>query len=114
MESEESSMTPTEPYRPPAHDGGGHPAAGTLGARYQKITEAGELFWATRYRKLQLLGRGGQGAVFLAHRLGADGFDRPVALKFFSPESYGDDSFYQEDMARVAQIAARVARIQHD
>src|SRR5205807_8992322 len=66
------------------------------------------------YRKLRLLGSGGQGAVFLANRLGADGFDRPVALKFFSPESYGDDSFYQEDMTRVAKVAARVARIQHD
>jgi serine/threonine protein kinase len=63
---------------------------------------------------LRLLGSGGQGAVFLANRLGADGFDRPVALKFFSPQSYGDDSFYQEDMTRVAQVAARVARIQHD
>ena len=107
-------MTPTEPYRQAAPDGAEPRAAGTLVARYQEVTAADELYWATRYRKLHLLGSGGQGAVYLAHRLGADGFDRPVALKFFSPESYGDDSFYQEDMTRVAQVAARVARVQHD
>src|SRR5262249_55165584 len=55
-----------------------------------------------------------QGAVYLADRRGCDGFSRPVALKVFSPEPYADVSAYDEDMTRVAAVAARVARVQHD
>ena len=47
-------------------------------ARYQEIAGTEDLRWRTRYRKLHLLGTGGQGAVYLAHRLGANGFARPV------------------------------------
>jgi serine/threonine-protein kinase len=86
----------------------------SLLARYQEFARANELRWAARYRKVRLLGTGGQGAVYLAHRLGADGFCRSVALKVFSPESYHDAASYQQDMASVGQVAARVARIQHD
>jgi serine/threonine-protein kinase len=72
------------------------------------------LTWLTRCRKLRLLGTGGQGVVFLAQRQGADDFTLPVALKVFSPESYRDGQAYDEDMARVASVAGRVALIQHD
>ncbi len=108
-------MTTTVSHSAPA-SGGYARGSGeeALVARYHEIARAGDLAWATRYRKLHLLGTGGQGAVYLAHRLGADGFARPVALKLFSPESYRDADSYQEDMARVARVAARVARIQHD
>ncbi len=85
-----------------------------LHARYEEIAWAEELRWDTRYRKQRLLGAGGQGAVYLADRLGSDGFVRPVALKVFSPEPYKNDDSYRDDMARVAQIGASVALIQSD
>ena len=100
------------PSPPTALDTG--PSEKALAARYQEITGADDLRWPTCYRKLHLLGAGGQGAVYLAQRLGADGFARPVALKVFSPESYRDARSYHEDMVRVGHVAARVARIQHD
>jgi serine/threonine-protein kinase len=37
-----------------------------------------------------------------------------VALKIFSPERYEDSRGYDEAMARIAQVAARVAQIQQD
>jgi serine/threonine-protein kinase len=85
-----------------------------LAARYEEIAYADDLSWPALFRKVRLLGAGGQGAVYLAHRLGADGFARPVALKVFSPEPYRDAEAYHEDMAGVSRVAARVARIQHD
>src|SRR4051794_12231491 len=103
-------MTSTVLYRTPT------PPRGETGAleqalvdRYRQIADTEDLRWATRYRKLHLLGTGGQGAVYLAHRLGANGFTRPVALKIFSPESYRDAGSYQEDMANVGKVAAGVA-----
>jgi serine/threonine-protein kinase len=52
--------------------------------------------------------------VYLADRLGADGFERPVALKVFSPETYHTDQSYLDDMKRVGAVSARVALIQSD
>ncbi len=83
-------------------------------ARYRALTEADALAWQACYRKVRVLGRGGQGTVYLAERQGTDGFRLPVALKAFSPEPYRDGAAYDEDMARVAHVAARVATIQHD
>jgi eukaryotic-like serine/threonine-protein kinase len=108
-------MTTTVPYNLPDADTSRRGLAEeALFARYEEIACADILRWSTRYRKLNLLGAGGQGAVYLAHRLGAHGFTRPVALKVFSPESYRDGASYHEDMASVGLIAARVAKIQHD
>lgn len=90
------------------------PGESTLVARYEEIALGEEIGWASHYRKERLLGAGSQGAVYLAHRLGADGFERPVALKAFSPETYRDDRAYKEDMAKVGQVSARVALIQSD
>jgi serine/threonine-protein kinase len=81
-------------------------------ARYEEIAWSEQIHGQTHYRKERLLGAGGQGAVYLAQRLGADGFVRPVALKAFSPETYAGDQPYLEDMARVGQVCARVALIQ--
>ena len=107
--------TTTVPYvHPGSGDGQGGLGEAALFARYEEIACAEDLRWVTHYRKAHLLGAGGQGAVYLAHRLGAHGFTRPVALKVFSPESYRDVASYHEDMAKVGQIAARVAAIQHD
>ena len=90
------------------------PCEEELLARYQSIVDAQGLSWATHCRKLGLLGAGGQGVVFLGQRQGTDQFTLPVALKVFSPQSYRDREAYEEDMGRVAQVAARVALIQHD
>src|SRR5580765_2742785 len=102
-------MTSTEPYYTPSpgRDALGNHEQALVG-RYQQIADTEDLHRTTRYRKLHLLGTGGQGAVYLAHRLGAHGFTRPVALKIFSPESYRDASAYQDDMATVGLVAAGV------
>ena len=84
----------------PKGDGNRPPGEQDLLARYEEIAWAEELRWDTRYRKQRLLGAGGQGAVYLAERLGSDGFVRPVALKVFSPEPYKNDDSYRDDMAR--------------
>src|SRR5262245_47923 len=110
------TTTVSYPYNPGAskHDAAITPAGQALFARYEEIAFAEELHWDTRYRKQRLLGAGGQGAVYLADRMGADGFVRPVALKVFSPETYRSDQSYLEDMARVGQVSAKVALIQSD
>jgi serine/threonine protein kinase len=87
---------------------------GPLLAEYKSFAEGDSLSWDTHYADLKLLGRGGQGVVYLAHRKGADGFTLPVAIKVFSPESYKDEAAYHEDMARIAAVASKVALIQHD
>jgi len=81
---------------------------------YQHLISTQRLSWTTHHRMLRLLGTGGQGVVFLSERKGTDNFTLPVALKIFSPQHYEDTRAYEEDMLRIAQIAARVAQIQHD
>lgn len=90
------------------------PGSRALVARYEEIAWSQEIHWTSRYRKERLLGAGSQGAVYLAQRLGADGFARLVALKAFSPETYRDDQSYLDDMAHVGQVSGRVALIQSD
>jgi serine/threonine-protein kinase len=107
-------MTTTIPYQAPPGGAKRHIGEGALVGRYQEIAKTTDLRWSTHYRKLHLLGTGGQGAVYLAHRLGANGFARAVALKVFSPESYHDATAYADDMVKISQIASRVAGIQHD
>src|SRR5258707_8898455 len=110
------TSTVSYPYNSPGPRSEGNSSSGgqALFARYEEIAWAEDLRWDTRYRKQRLLGAGGQGAVYLADRLGADGFLRPVALKVFSPETYHSDQSYLEDMTRVGEISARVALIQCD
>lgn len=83
-------------------------------SRYRDLVHALHLHWPTHCRKVRLLGRGGQGVVYLAERQGSDAFTLPVALKFFSLQPYRDSAAYEEDMARIALVASRVATIQHD
>lgn len=85
-----------------------------LAARYRAILAGTDATWADRCRDVRLVGRGGQGVVFLAEQFGADGFSLHVALKVFSPEPYTTAAGYADDMARVAAIAARVAAVQHE
>ena len=81
---------------------------------YQDILSGRDTTWAVRCRNLRIVGRGGQGVVFLAQCEGADGFGIPVALKVFSPERYQTKLAYSLDMGRIAAIAARVAAVQHE
>jgi serine/threonine-protein kinase len=50
----------------------------------------------------------------LAERRGAASFSIPVALKFFSPASFQSLARYEEEMHRLAEVSAIVARIQVD
>lgn len=82
--------------------------------RYQRLLNAQHLGWTEHLRFERLLGTGGQGVVYLSHRRGCDDFTLPVALKFFSPERFGSQQEYDVAMHRMAQVACRVAKIQHD
>jgi serine/threonine-protein kinase len=83
-------------------------------SRYSEILDAGRLHWTEYHNLIRRLGSGGQGVVFLTTRRGSDDFTLPVALKIFSPERYESESLYDEAMARIAKVAARVAQIQQD
>lgn len=82
--------------------------------RYHALNRSSRITWAAEYRKLRLLGKGGQGTVYLSERRGTDLFRVPVALKIFSPELYRDVASYEEDMDRIGAVSSRVALIQHD
>ena len=98
----------------PLHPGMPGSCEGELFAQYRAIVQSPDLRWTTHYRKIRLLGKGGQGIVYLGERKDSDRFSLPVALKVFSPKPYRDAADYAEDMGRIAGIAARVALIQHD
>jgi serine/threonine-protein kinase len=70
--------------------------------------------WTVKYQLQKAIGAGGQGVVYLAHRLGADGITVPVALKVFNPNRYRSTARYRDDMARISRVAARLALIQQD
>jgi serine/threonine-protein kinase len=82
--------------------------------RYEELTRGGKVSWTGHHHMLRLLGRGGQGEVYLTEYRGTDGFTVPVAMKIFSPERYCDSRSYEDAMARIASIASTVALIQHD
>lgn len=108
------STTISEPTLGPALPGVQSQADDALLARYKALAHSDRIHWAAQYRKIRLLGKGGQGVVYLSERQGTDSFRLPVALKLFSPEQYRDAAAYHEDMGRIANIASRVALIQHD
>lgn len=81
---------------------------------YERLSKSGKVSWTGHHHMLRMLGRGGQGEVYLTEYRGTDGFTVPVAMKIFSPERYNGAAAYAEAMGRVATIAARVALIQHD
>lgn len=81
---------------------------------YEKMIAQQQLSWTGHYHLRKLLGRGGQGEVYLSEYRGTDEFTLPVAIKVFSPERYSSARRYDEAMGRIAGIAARIALIQHD
>jgi serine/threonine protein kinase len=94
--------------------GGFDPGGAELLTQYETLLKDASVRWAAEYKKIRMLGKGGQGVVYLSERQGTDLFRLPVALKIFSPESYRDVPSYLADMARIADISSRVALIQHD
>ncbi len=68
--------------------------------------------WTSDIRKKRILGKGGQGIVYLAEYL--DEFRWEKALKTFSARPYGDVKAYREDMQRMGRVASAVNRIHHD
>lgn len=85
-----------------------------LTGRYDEILATQKLSWTTHQRLNRLLGKGGQGVVYLSERRGADGFTLPIAVKIFSPARYRSAKDYDLAMERIAHVAARVAQIQQD
>ncbi|MCO8124611.1 serine/threonine protein kinase [Stieleria sp. TO1_6] len=81
---------------------------------YDRLIKRQKVSWTGHHHMLRLLGRGGQGEVYLTEYRGTDGFTVPVAMKIFSPEHYLSAHAYDEAMQRVATIASKVALIQHD
>lgn len=72
------------------------------------------LDWTSERTFLKRLGIGGQGSVMLAERRGAASFSIPVALKFFTPSAFDSLQKYEQEMHRLAEVSAIVARIQVD
>ena len=103
--------TRTARFTEPAYH---HVRACELVSKFRELNEKRLLGWSTNFGNLQLLGKGGQGVVYLSESRGADGFRKPVALKVFSPEIYFNPSEYESDMARISRVAARVAGAQQD
>jgi serine/threonine-protein kinase len=95
----------------------GQPAAhcpDELLERYDAVITDQRMSWTEHLHLTRRLGAGGQGVVYLSQRRGTDKFTLPVALKIFSPARYEDARSYDEAMARIAEIAVRVAQIQQD
>ncbi len=85
-----------------------------LVGRYSTILSEQRLSWTSHLRLQRMLGKGGQGVVYLTEQRGADGFTVPVALKIFSPERFESARAYDEAMHRIAKVASSIAQIQHD
>src|SRR5260221_5763077 len=88
---------------------GFHSGGAKLLSQYETLLKNESVRWAAEYKKIRILGKGGQGVVYLSERQGTDLFRLPVALKMFSPESYRDAGSYLDGMSRIAVISSRVA-----
>lgn len=109
------STTHFEPHPTLTHHGSETRSTDTeLVERYDELTRSMKVSWTGHHHLIRMLGRGGQGEVYLTEYRGTDGFTVPVAMKVFSPERFKDRRAYEEAMTRVASIASSVALIQHD
>ncbi len=91
-----------------------HPLIADRLRSYETLHQRKGIEWLAERSFLKRLGVGGQGCVMLAERRGAANFRVPVALKFFSPASFDSIPRYDEEMNRLAEVSAIVARIQDD
>jgi serine/threonine-protein kinase len=81
---------------------------------YSGLLQCPGIAWSSDRRFIRRLGVGGQSSVILAERRGAASFRIPVALKFFSPMAFNTATLYEQEMHRLAEVSAIVARIQVD
>ena len=109
--SQFGSLLTTAPMRPEYFGPGLDCALGSLADRYLEMVCGHSISWTANYRLLRQLGRGGQGVVCLAERLAAHNIAVPVALKFFSPNSYASLENYQSDMQRIARLTGVLALV---
>ena len=86
------TTTTLQDFNPTIARDGGKPVAHTneLTGRYDELIEQQRLSWTTHQKLIRLLGKGGQGVVYLSERRGADGFTLPIALKVFFTSSLRD------------------------
>lgn len=107
------SLTTTRPRSP------GTPESAEPSAEYHQLLNNLDAMateftfsWKSNCRRKEVIGRGGQGIVFLAE----DEEDHELfkAVKVFSPKPYGNTWSYKEDMDRLAHVASLVRRIQVD
>ena len=82
--------------------------------RYDEVISEQRFSWTTHQRFIRLLGKGGQGIVFLSERRGTDSFTLPIAIKVFSPARFESPASYEQAMERIARVSAEVAQIQQD
>lgn len=99
---------PGSPFWP----SGASPDLDALAVRLDAVQKAGQISWTSCYRKLEELGRGGQGVVYLTECL--DELSGEQALKIYSSQPYRSAAAYHEDMQRVLKVASLVHRIHHD
>ncbi len=85
-----------------------------LSAQYQAIQKKPDVSWQVTYRLIRKIGSGGQGVVYLADRVGAHDVSFRLALKIFSPDPYESRELYDLEMARLARVGMKLARIQQD
>ena len=90
------------------------PSGSALASRYETLQKSGAVHWTAQYRFLKRLGAGSQSVVMLADRLGSLDVSLRVALKLLSPLPYPDTDSYLSEMAQTAQVAMKIAEIQHD
>jgi eukaryotic-like serine/threonine-protein kinase len=100
--------------RPPPPMDGAATGPTDLVERYEAILGKPRLSWIEHHRVIRRLGSGGQGVVYLCERVGAENFTLRVALKIFSPAGYADAARYDDAMARMTEVAGRIASIQQD
>ncbi len=87
---------------------------GPLSAQFQDLQKCPDVSWQVTYRLIKKIGAGGQGVVYLADRVGAHDVSFRLALKIFSPDPYESRELYDLEMARLARVGMKLARIQQD
>ncbi|MEM9410462.1 MAG: protein kinase [Planctomycetota bacterium] len=91
----------------------GTPETSKAMLEFDALVQSGRFSWSSNIRLIRPIGSGGQGVVFLGERVGADAFQKSVAVKFFSPESYSSIDAYDISMQQLSRIASIVAQIRH-
>lgn len=85
-----------------------------LADQYDQLVGSDSVGWKMDYEMIRPIGQGGQGIVYLVDRYGSYNTRFRLALKFFSPRAYRTVEDYRADMARMARVAVRLTKLQHD